>query len=695
MPFLEIFICFYCEKEFEDRNQLQDHQPSCSRVRSGPARGGRSRGVARRGGRRRPAYKCKEDHPDTYTRPDHKSFVEAVGLIPRSKLATFQKKKNNKEIKFEVIEIDDCPIPKTPTTPRSAKSLISQLSRDLSPPPSVSKHRRYSVKEEPKDEEEEDGEAVVGEQEQGKDEASNTPDNRDTDGESVCSSRSDTVESQFNPRRVTSLLTIDLCSLLGQRVKKHVDKLDSSERNPYEEFCHTPVKKQALERLRNRPSLFPVTFRKSKRIPPEKCHWYKFTKRDRREFMRIMVTGLTKRARELKRLLVPCKVVLQRLNKAEIVAWTTPRKRPDLLRGFCQPNMWQLLAQQTASPRVLLQNMFPQAASAMFLPHQQIPHYLGGRSTSHHGLPLQSLNPAHPQGRPYKAVLSGRSQVLPHSGVPSLNAYQLPLSCPSANRNFGKALQPGGFYGPHQSRPQPLSNRGYRPNILSKENGALHHNKTVRRLSMDSPGKADLTAEYLRSLPSAVPRKRPEDDVISISSTESESEPMSPRAPPSKRPLPEDRNNNMAAAKRPRLSGGSGGGTQVVLFRCHLCHQEITCKLGQTSFIEKHFAEEHAVNNIHLLEHTDSNNQKVVTIVEDNGPRTNNPRLSNGGGVPGGRFGGQDRAVLRDSVIHSQGHMGPGLLNGRVRNTESRCSDGKPRRTNMLDTGPAEIIILD
>lgn len=685
-------MCFYCEQEFEGRKKLQQHQNICAKSKQR---------IRRRPSLRRlrlsqpPGYKCRDVHPDNHKRHEIRSFVESLGLVPKSKLATIQKRRT-REVKVDEIEVDERPIPKTPTTPRSNKSLISQLSRDLSPPPSATKLLS------PKPRVEELGTLLDEDQK----------DDPNADADSVCSNKSDTLESEFNPRRLTSLLAIDLCSPLGQRVKKHVDKLDNSERSPYEEYCHTPVKNKALDRLRNRPNMFPVTFRKSKRLCPKQCHWYKFTRKDRREFLRICATGLNKRARLLKKQMQPCKVVLTYMKEKDIEYWTTPKKRTAILQiQSHHARMYQQQLPYHIHPtnqhlRDALQN------SHYYAPRQRGLHEfmrLGNPAQ----MPFKHVNSGphqgqqHLQQRPCKAVLSNRGPNDRQQGMSDLSVFHLPLTNPPVNRNFGKPLQPGGFYGPKSRRPVVMNSKGHRPNILSKENGSAWRNnmRPVRRLSMEnspSKGNAELTAEYLRQLPSSGPRRRPDDDVISISSTESDSEQVPPLAP-AKRPLAEDSSSNSPPKKRQRTSSGAASSnTQIILFRCHLCQAEITCSLGQTDFIQKHFSDQHSVNNIHLLEHVDSNNQKVVTIVEDNGPvraphgpsaTKNGPKsLNNGVDV--------NRRNNRPYPAHSsQGGVRRGVGRGSETGAppvSNRILDNTKSRTSAMDiSGPPEVIVLD
>ena len=123
---------------------------------------------------------------------------------------------------------------------------------------------------------------------------------------------------------------------MGQRIKdkytykqpKPVEQEDSDdELKGYEKYCHTPKKTiRFVDRLRHRdttrdPNDFPINFNWRKRIPYHKCHYIKFTRRDREEFLITLKTGLTKRGTRLKKKVKPCSVKLKRMTEEEIKKW--------------------------------------------------------------------------------------------------------------------------------------------------------------------------------------------------------------------------------------------------------------------------------------------------------------------------------------------------------------------------------------
>jgi len=116
--------------------------------------------------------------------------------------------------------------------------------------------------------------------------------------------------------------------------------------------------------------------------------------------------------------------------------------------------------------------------------------------------------------------------------------------------------------------------------------------------------------------PRNVHRPRTE-DVISISSSDEEE--VLPPAPLSKKR--KHTGDNRRTPKKAR--GESGKLPSALLFRCHMCHVEITCKQNAAQTIKAHFVNIHGVTNIDLVEHNDDKGQKVVSIVEVSVPKLN------------------------------------------------------------------------
>ena len=128
--FVEIFICFFCEKEFNLKKNLRQHQQVCT------MRPPELQAMSDSTDEAQPIMiqppRLYLSSPDSYKRAPRSHFVEALGLIPRLRAEVMENMKRGKQIDCDVIDVDENQPPKTPTTPRTPKSLISQLSRDAS-----------------------------------------------------------------------------------------------------------------------------------------------------------------------------------------------------------------------------------------------------------------------------------------------------------------------------------------------------------------------------------------------------------------------------------------------------------------------------------------------------------------------------------------------------------------------------------
>ena len=161
--YLEVYICFFCQVECINRAVLYQHQQQCA-LRMAPG--------------------CQTPPATPRTPAKHSKekarFLDNFELVPLNKLQSLRQKKK-RDLDCQIIDLKNDPMPKTPTTPRSQKSLMSQLSRD-----------------------------VTVERRPGEDGADNA------------SVKSDESEEEVKLAKASSLLYIDLTSLLGQRIKKHV-----------------------------------------------------------------------------------------------------------------------------------------------------------------------------------------------------------------------------------------------------------------------------------------------------------------------------------------------------------------------------------------------------------------------------------------------------------------------------------------
>ncbi|XP_013412967.1 uncharacterized protein LOC106175482 [Lingula anatina] len=309
--FVEVFICFHCEKEYCSKTELLNHQNICEQrpssfhqqLQTPPHKMLRNRHIPEL-----TPLKIVQRR-ESGKRPPKDKFLSGLGLLPQYKAEELKKKKKDIVIDDKALEVEEPQTPRSPTTPRTPKSLLSQLTRE--PPdtphtPHTPSWRRLSVcKEE-----------------------------RPADLESVSDASSDISEAderQSGYMGRGNLLTIDVSSPLGKRVKRLVQPGSEGTGSvilDYNRFCHTPTKSAVMGKLRERNANFPITFKKTRRTNPKYYHMYTFSTRQRREQYKRLVTGLDKRGRKLARSLPKCKVVLQRLKKEDIKKWVKPVKVP-------------------------------------------------------------------------------------------------------------------------------------------------------------------------------------------------------------------------------------------------------------------------------------------------------------------------------------------------------------------------------
>ncbi|XP_069141646.1 uncharacterized protein [Argopecten irradians] len=287
-PYAEIYVCFFCEKEFLGCDEMRQHQEKCidrpptlQAVSTPPRQSLPSQGP--------PAISPnpKMLFSEKNVRPSKDTFIKLVNLVPQRKAEKIRAKhRYSLEIDCEKIDLDE---PMSPTTPRTPKSLISQLSRDDS---AATSKKRLSYSEP-----------------------------IDSDYESVSSGNCEEGEGG-SVQKGKSLLNIDLSSLLGQRIQKHIHSESNLLVIPNaEQFCKTPVKNDTLGKLRHRVVTFPVTYKPRKKNVGNYTHEYPFNSRQKRERFRRVRTGLNKSSYKLLKSLPQCKVSLKRLNDKELQRW--------------------------------------------------------------------------------------------------------------------------------------------------------------------------------------------------------------------------------------------------------------------------------------------------------------------------------------------------------------------------------------
>ena len=211
---------------------------------------------------------------------DKWSFASALGLQSMSKCKNLRVS-TRKEINLEKIDVDR-ELPRSPTTPRTPKSLISQLSR-----------------------------------------ASET---ETSDVDSDCG-KPETSEDGKAGTKLNRLLSIEISSFLGQKLMPHLTVIsqEKTQNTDYELYCKTPIKNAFLQRLRTRPSFAKVPY-KPRRMH-QGYHIYKFNKKQTREFMLKMKTGLNKNSRDMKKKMIKLSVHLDKLNKQDLLKYRVSKKQ--------------------------------------------------------------------------------------------------------------------------------------------------------------------------------------------------------------------------------------------------------------------------------------------------------------------------------------------------------------------------------
>ena len=326
-----IWICFLCAQQFVNQDELMIHQDQCEKeteekevkkpVRRPPSPP-RRRNIRRQQPRYQPSHiviqpkpivfhpqpvkliyhRRRTFTPEPYIPPLKEHFLKALSLS--------DKPKEPPRVATPVSDIDsDCEIidvtydETAVKTPRTPKSLMSQLSRDLE---NSARKRHLSFSQ------------VLDLPEE------NSSDNSESESESG---------SQKKPKTPfgTLLCGIDLTSPLGQRVKKHW-KIEANysivSEDKIEVYCSGPMKNDFVEKLRHRgESSYPIVFNKKNRKHMAKHkHQYKFNSGQRKDFMLRLKTGLSKRSRKLLSEVVKCKVILKRLKPGVIRRWV--RRKP-------------------------------------------------------------------------------------------------------------------------------------------------------------------------------------------------------------------------------------------------------------------------------------------------------------------------------------------------------------------------------
>ncbi|KAK3102043.1 hypothetical protein FSP39_008333 [Pinctada imbricata] len=241
--------------------------------------------------------KRKRIKPELYIPPPKPVFIQNLGLKERPKNDNEESAlKKDADSDCEIVEVSLPEGVVAPLTPRTPRSLMSQLSRD---PDAHVRRRHLSFA------------GIVSDSDSGDESLEN--------------------EAKKKPSAALSslLFGIDLTSALGQRVKKHL-KINNEipiTKN-YEQFCKGPEKNEFIEKLRQSDRSYPVVYKARRKCLSKYCHEYKFNSADRREYIFRKKTGLTKRSRGLLKYVKFCKVTLKRLKASVIKEWTRPKPKP-------------------------------------------------------------------------------------------------------------------------------------------------------------------------------------------------------------------------------------------------------------------------------------------------------------------------------------------------------------------------------
>ena len=380
-----IWICFLCAQQFVNQDELMIHQDQCEKeteekevkkpVRRPPSPP-RRRNIRRQQPRYQPSHiviqpkpiifhpqpvklichRRRTFTPEPYIPPLKEHFLKALSLS--------DKPKEPPRVATPVSDIDsDCEIIDVTydetlvKTPRTPKSLMSQLSRDME---NSARKRHLSFSQ------------VLDLPEE------NSSDNSESESESG---------SQKKPIIPfgTLLCGIDLTSPLGQRVKKHL-KIEANysivSEDKIEAYCSGPMKNDFVEKLRHRgESSYPIVFNKKNRKHMAKHkHQYKFNSGQRKEFMLRLRTGLSKRSRKLLSEVVKCKVILKRLKPGVIRRWVK-RKPPHpypyayIRRMFEQehPIIKKIVQKPIAGPKYAKLKQISDGLRKLNRPHNLLP----------------------------------------------------------------------------------------------------------------------------------------------------------------------------------------------------------------------------------------------------------------------------------------------------------------------------------
>ena len=302
---MEIYICYFCEKEFVSKEKMRLHQKHCDERPPDLKQSSYFPPVIESDANESPPQISPKS---SYLKLDInrkyvplKEFAGYLGLVPCQTASKIRAERKCSEISSDILEEIE-PLSPVPTTPRTPKSLISQLSKDETSG-NAKKRLSYSLSV---DKEREDKDVLKQEEEE-------------SDSE---------TEAETTKAKATNLLKIPVSSLLGQKIQKHVQSdLPSPVLSNSESFCKTPTKNTFLDKLRKKLPSYPITYKPRKIANLDKqCHMYKFTKRQVKEFLGKVNTGLNAASQEKLKVLKKVSVRLIRLSEKEMLKWISKRQ---------------------------------------------------------------------------------------------------------------------------------------------------------------------------------------------------------------------------------------------------------------------------------------------------------------------------------------------------------------------------------
>ncbi|CAH1782529.1 unnamed protein product [Owenia fusiformis] len=291
---VEVFVCFFCETEFHSRCDLTEHQSlcefrppelqSCMNLTT-PPRPSLYRGLPT-------PPQLSPKRPTMIKQATKLDYIQQLALVPVDKAQRIRMDTPKRKILCENLDFTDMKMstplqndsPTSPLSPKTPRSLMSQLSRDMTYTPITQR---------------------------GSDAGSDY-------------SYSDNGEEGTETGGILkphNLLSIDITSQLGQRIKKHVrvQEVHSYTKNNPEVCCHTPKRNVVYQKLRHRDSNFPITYKKTRKNDCRYNREYKFTRAQKREFMkRVESGGLNKASRQLKRKMKKCSVRVSKMTKKQV-----------------------------------------------------------------------------------------------------------------------------------------------------------------------------------------------------------------------------------------------------------------------------------------------------------------------------------------------------------------------------------------